>query len=189
MNKQFLIEQLNNIENAKRVNRLRVSELVLKNKELLEYLLELTFDVENKLSIKSAWVLELVCIEKLDWLIPYLDYFTKNISGVKFGSSVRPVSKICNFLAISYNSKNDTLIKKSITQQHINLIIEAGFDWMISNHKVAVKAYTMNSLYLFGKNYDWVHEELKLIILQNIMTESAAYKARGKITLGLINKK
>ena len=47
----------------------------------------------------------------------------------------------------------------------------------------------MNALFLFGKNYDWVHEELKLIIEQNISKESSAYKARGKITLGLINKK
>ena len=189
MNKEFLIKQLNNIENAKRVNRLRVSELVLKNKELFKYLLELTFEVENKLSIKAAWVLEFVCTEKLEWLMPYLNYFTKNISRVKFDSSVRPVSKICNFLAIAYNSKKDSLTKKTLTKQHIDLIIEVGFDWMISNQKVAVKAYTMNSLLLFGENYDWVHEELKLIIQQNIMNESAAYKARGRITLELINKK
>ena len=42
--------------------------------------------------------------------------------------------------------------------------------------KAAVKAYTMNALFLLGKNYDWVHQELKLIIQQNIMNESAAYK-------------
>ena len=39
---------------------------------------------------------------------------------------------------------------------------------MISDQKVATKAYTMNALYLLGKNYDWVHQELKLIIQQNI---------------------
>ena len=59
---------------------------------------------------------------------------------------------------------------------------------MISNHKVATKAYSMNALFLFGKNYDWVHQELKLILQQNISKESAAYKARGKMTLELINK-
>jgi hypothetical protein len=60
---------------------------------------------------------------------------------------------------------------------------------MISDQKVAVKAFTMNFLFLFGKNSDWVYNELKLIIQQNIMDGSAAYKARGKITLSLINKK
>jgi hypothetical protein len=189
MNKDVLILQLKSIENAKRINRLRVANIVLENKELFKYLLELVFEVDNKLSIKAAWVLEFVCVNKLNWLAPHLDYFTNNISLVKFDSSVRPISKICNFLAISYNSKNDSLIKSTLTKHHIDLIIESGFDWMISDQKVAVKAYTMNFLFLFGKNSDWVHNELKLIIQQNIMDESAAYKARGKITLSLINKK
>lgn len=189
MNKEFLILQLSNIENAKRVNRLKVSNLVLENKELFYNLLELVFEVENKLSIKAAWILEFVCSNELNWLAPHLDYFTKNMNLVNFDSAIRPISKICNFLAISYNSKNDNLIKLTLTKNHTDLIVETGFDWMISNQKVAVKAYTMNALYLFGKNSDWVHEELKLIIQQNIMNESAAYKARGKITLRLINKK
>lgn len=188
MNKAFLIQQLYLIENAKRENRLRVANIVLKNKTLFKYLIELVFEIENKLSIKAAWVLEFVCAEKLDWLIPYLNYFTDSIKLVKFDSAVRPVSKICNFLAINYNSRKANFIKKNLTKQHIHLIIETGFDWMISNQKVAVKAYTMNSLFLFGKSYNWVHDELELIIVQNMVKESPAYKARGKITLGLINK-
>jgi hypothetical protein len=119
MNKEFLILQLNNIENAKRINRLRVSNIVLENKELFKYLLELVFEVDNKLSIKAAWVLEFVCSNKLNWLAPHLDYFTSNMSLVKFDSSVRPISKICNFLAISYNSKNDSLIKSTLTNYWI----------------------------------------------------------------------
>jgi len=189
MNKAYLIEQLKKMQNAKRENRMRVASLVLNNPELLPFLLEISFEFENKLSIKAAWSLELVLEQKLDWLIPHLDYFSANISAVTFDSSVRPMSKICNFIAIAYNSQKDNLIKDFLTKKHIDLIIETGFDWMISNQKVAVKAYTMNALFLLGKNYDWVHEELKLIIQQNIINESAAYKARGKMTLHLINKK
>jgi hypothetical protein len=189
MNKAYLILQLEKMENAKRVHRLRVANLVLKNPDLLPFLLEIVFEVENKLSIKAAWSLELVLEQKLDWLTPHLDYFTNNISSVQFDSAVRPISKICNFIAIAYSSKKESLIKEFLTANQIETIIEAGFDWMISQHKVAVKAYTMNALFLLGKNYDWVHEELKLIIQQNITKESAAYKARGKMTLALINKK
>jgi len=47
----------------------------------------------------------------------------------------------------------------------------------------------MEMLYLFGKNENWIHEELKLIIQQNILNESAAYQARGKKILNWINKK
>jgi len=189
MTKEFLILQLNNIKNAKRENRLRVANLVIENKELFKYLLEIVFDVDNKTSIKAAWVLEFVLAEKLDWLASHLNYFTKNISNVKFDSAVRPISKICEFLAKAYTSNNDSIIKAEIDSTHIEKIIETGFDWLIGEQKVAVKAYTMEMLFLFGKKEGWIHQELQLILQQNIVNESAAYKARGKKILSWINKK
>lgn len=189
MNKELIILQLNTLENATRVNRLSVANFVFENKELFKYLLEIVFEFENKLSIKAAWVLEFVCAEKLDWLAPHLNYFTENINNVKFDSAVRPVSKICEFLAKAYTSKKESIIQSEINPIHITKIIEVGFDWLIGQQKVAVKVYSMEMLFLFGKNKDWVHEELKLIIEQNITNESAAYQARGKKILSWINKK
>ena len=101
MNKTFLIQQLNAIENARRVNRLRVANLVLGNPILFEYLLQIVFEFDNKVSVKAAWVLEFVCVEKLNWLAPHLTYFTKNIANVKFDSAIRPVSKICELFVSS----------------------------------------------------------------------------------------
>ncbi|NLP58439.1 adenylosuccinate lyase [Lutibacter sp. B1] len=189
MNGAYLIQELNSIENAKRVNRLRVANLILAKPELFKYLLEITFDVNNKTSIKAAWVLEFVCDEKLDWLAPYLDYFTENIANVKFDSAVRPITKICQFIAKAYTSKKESAIKQHLTKKHIDIIIENGFDWLIGNQKVAVKAYTMEMLYLFGKNYKWVHKELQLVIQQSIINESCGYQARGKKILSWINQK
>lgn len=186
MNKKYLILKLNNIENAKRINRLQVADLVLKNKILFKYLLETVFEFDNKLSIKAAWVLEFVCEKKLHWLFPYLSYFTKNINKIKFESALRPISKICGFLAKHYANKSKN--KMPITNIHIEKLIEAGFDWLIEKHKVAVKVYTMEMLFLFGKNYDWVHKELQLILQKNILNESPAYQARGKKILSWINK-
>jgi len=189
VNKVSLVQQLNSIENAKRVSRLRVADLVLENSILFKHLLEIVFDIDNKLSIKAAWVLEFVCVEKLEWLAPQLNYFTKNIGKLKFGSAIRPIAKICELLAKEYISNNDSVIKNSLTKEHINVLIEVGFNWLIGKQKVAVKAYTMEMLFLVGKNHDWVHEELQLIIQQNISLESAAYKARGKKVLSWINNK
>lgn len=188
MTKKFLIKQLTNIENAKRINRERVAYLVLENTELMPYLVEIMFASDSKISIKASWVLEIVCEKNLFFIAPHLDYFIENIGNLKHDSAVRPASKICNFIAIAYNSKKDDFFKTILKKNQIDKIIETGFDWMISNHKVATKAYSMNALFLFGKNYDWVHQELKLILQQNISKESAAYKARGKMTLELINK-
>ncbi|WP_111709501.1 adenylosuccinate lyase [Lutibacter citreus] len=188
MTKVFLIQELENLGSALRVNRNRIRDLVIDNPELFPFLLEISFNVNDKVSIKAAWVLELVCEQKIDWVAPYLDLFTLNIGKAYLDSAVRPLSKICNFIAITFNSKKDSILKNTLSKKHINAIIETGFDWMISNHKVATKAYAMNFLYIFGKNSDWVHKELKLIIQQNIPKESPAYKARGKITLDLINR-
>ena len=189
MSNSLVIKELNAIENAKRTNRLRVAKLVLAKPELFIDLLEITFDVTSKTSIKAAWILEFVCDEKLDWLAPYLDYFTENIANVKFDSAVRPISKICEFIAKAYTSKNESAIKQHLTKKQINTIVETGFDWLIGNQKVAVKAYTMEMLYLFGKEYTWVHKELQLVIQQNISNESCGYQARGKKILRWINQK
>ena len=47
----------------------------------------------------------------------------------------------------------------------------------------------MELLFLFGKNEDWIHQELQLIIQQNIIKETAAYKVRGEKILCWINHK
>ena len=189
MSKTIVIEQLEGIENAKRINRDRVVRFILGNTEHFKELVTLAFQTTNKIHIKAAWILELVCEQQLQLIIPHLTFFTENLKFVQHESAIRPVSKVCNFLAIAYASKKENLVKNSIKTTHIDAIIEVGFDWMIGPTKVASKAYTMNALYLFGKKYDWVHPELKLVLEQQIPTESAAYKARGKMTLALINKK
>jgi len=65
---------------------------------------------------------------------------------------------------------------------------ECCFDWLIINQKVANQAYAMSSLYYLGTEFDWVHPELSILLKQNIPLKSAAYKARGRMTLVKIEK-
>jgi len=188
MTKDLLINQLNSITDARRVNRLRVANLVLENKELFPFLLAITFDFNNKTSIKAAWVLEFVCHKKLEWVAEYIDLFCIHLNKLHFGSAVRPVAKICELLAKAYTSKEAFYIKEKLKKEHIDLIIEASFDWLISKHKVAIKVYSMETLLIFGENYNWVYEELEHIIVQNIYKESGAYKSRGKKVLLRLKK-
>lgn len=187
--KLLLIEELQKIKNAQRIYRNKVAKLIIDNPELFPFLVEIVFDVNNKISIKAAWILEVVCEQSINLLVPYINFFTENLKHLKFESAIRPASKICSFLAISYQSNNKNLIQNSITKKNIEQIIETEFDWLIGKFKVATKAYAMNTLFLFGKEYTWVHKELKLIIEQNISYESPAYKARGKMILNLLNRK
>ena len=165
---------------SSRENRLKNAKMVLNDISLLPLLLNVLFKVDDKVSCKAAWVLEFVCIENIEVIIPYLDEFTENISKVYLDSAVRPVAKICELLVKAYYSKQDNNLKKSLKSVYQERIIETCFDWMITNQKVAVKAFAMSSLYLLGQDNDWVHPELIMILERDFNSESAAFKARTR---------
>jgi hypothetical protein len=185
----YLTEQLDLMENPKRENRQRVANIVLENQPLFKYLVAITFKVDEKVSIKAAWILEWICTHyQLELILPHLDEFSEKITTVKFDSSIRPCAKICEHLATAYYSKNENEVQKKLTDIHIDAIIETGFDWLITPQKIAVRAYTMTFLYLFGLEKDWIHPELKHLIETKIIHESKGCKARGKHILELIEK-
>lgn len=188
MNRLQLINELKNMGPALLINRTRIANQVLEHPERYSDLLSIVFDVKNKLSIKAAWTLEIMCGSDLELLAPYLEEFTSQLKFLEFGSVVRPASKICGFLAKAFQSKNENIIKDALTNEQIERIIESGFDWLISEHKVAIKAYSMEFLYIFGKKTDWVHDELKLILEKNLAYESCGYIARGRKIIHWINE-
>ncbi len=189
MNIDFLAQQLSNMENPRRDNRQRVANLVVDSRDLFEDLVTLTFKIDDKASIKAAWVLEWICTHhSITWILPYIETFVQNIQFVTLDSATRPCAKICEHLAVAYTSKKENLVKEVLTTKHIDLIIETGFDWLITPQKIAVRAYTMNTLYLFGLQKDWVHPELEHLIRTKIIHESKGCKARGRKILEIISK-
>lgn len=166
--------------NSSRENRAINAKTVLTNLNLLPSLIDILFKVDDKVSCKAAWVLEFTCDKNLEVLIPFLDKFTSNISKVHLDSAIRPVAKICEYLVKAYYSKEDNNIKNTLKPLYQERIIETSFDWMITNQKVAVKVYSMSSLYLLGKDYDWVHPELVTILERDFNSSSAGFKARAK---------
>ena len=189
MSKKWITSILEDVKNASRINREKATNIVWDNPEIFNDLVEITFEVDNKLSIKAAWVLEWICTHKtLDLILPHLDKFTQDIKKLHFDSAIRPCAKICEHLAVAYTSKNKNSVKEALTEQHIEQIIETGFDWLITPQKIAVRAYTMTTLFLFGKEKDWIHPELTHLIQTKIIHESKGCKARGKYILGAIEK-
>lgn len=141
------------------------------------------------MSIIAAWILEWICTHHhLEWMLPHLEEFSHKISTLKFDSAIRPCAKICEHLAKAYFSKQENDFQKRMTDTQINTIIETGFDWLITPRKIAVRAYTMNTLYLFGLKKDWIHPELSHPISTKTIHESKGCKARGSYVLHLIEK-
>lgn len=184
MDKQILIEELTSMKNAARVHRVKLCVLVLNNPLLIPHLVDLSFEINNKLSIRSAWILEFA-EESLDTIYPYLNQITSEMNKLKFDSSKRPIAKICEILLDNYNNNGNS--RKYLMPKNKSQIISCCFDWMLGQEKVAVEAYSMNILYVLGKEERWIHEELKHILVNNMDHKSCGYKARGKKILKWIN--
>lgn len=183
-----LITELNTIKNAKRFYRDKSANYVLNHPESFQYLLQEIFDIKSTLSVKAAWILELVCENNIQLLIPHLNYFIENLPIITNESAIRPLSKICSFIARSYSKKQNISLLDQLTEYHKEKLIEISFDWLINDHKVAAKVYAMDTLFLFGKEIDWIHQELLLVLQQNYSNGSGAYKAHAKMIINDINK-
>ena len=188
MNIEILREELEN-SNALRENRKKVAALVLSDKSLIKNVVNLTFKFDDNISIKAAWILEWICThDSVENILPYLDEFTSKISTLKFDGGIRSSAKICEHLANAYYTKNENEVKKKLQKNHIDSMVTTGFDWLITPQKIAVRAYTMRFLYVFGLEKKWIHPELKHLIETKIIHQSKGTKARGKQILKLINK-
>lgn len=185
MNKQILIEELTNMKNAARIHRDKLCSFVLRNPSIIPHLVDLSFEVNNKLSIRSAWILEFVAKSSLENIYPYINQITSAMDKLKFDSSKRPIAKICEILLDDYDNNGNS--KKYLKPKNKNQIISCCFDWMLGNEKVAVEAYSMNILFVLGKEEKWIHTELKHILVTNMDNKSCGYKARGKKILKWIN--
>lgn len=158
----------------------------LLNTSWASFLLTKMKSIDNENSNFTARILELSCKENLEIIIPFLDTFCKLLNKVKLNGVIRVCSKICELLMIEYFIKNNSKFISSLQNEHLEKIIEVGFIWMITDQQIAIQAYTMQSLYLLGTKYDWIHNDLAIIIERNIPTGSTGYQNRGRKILKAI---
>ena len=165
-------------------SRKMVSNFAMKDEKNLIEMTELAFDIHHELHVKAFWSLDLVCEKKLKQFVPYIENFCTTLPKIKDDSALRTATKIAFFLVKSNQRKNGI----SLTQQQEHNLIEALIDRLIQDEKVAAKVYAMKALFVLGKKYDWVLEELKTIIEQDYSNHTAAYQAATRNLLKKLNK-
>lgn len=163
-----------------RVHRQNAADMILNHLELIPDLLDFVFLIDDTISTKAAWALEFVCRDELKVIVPYLDIFTEHMGKVYLDSAIRPIAKIGELLVTTHYSKKENSCKIALSKIHKERITETCFDIMISNHKIAPKAYSMQTLYLLGTEIDWIHLELTNILQRDFHGQSAGFKARAK---------
>lgn len=186
MIKKELLKKLDYIDHT-REKRGMMAEMALNRPQMLPLLLEVAFEKNKHISDKAIWVAEYTVKQEVSLLLPYLALFTKNLHLVKREQGIRPLAKMCELLLLDYYSKKETASKKFMKTTYLEQIASACFDWLIGPHNVAPKAHSMTCLYLLGKDFDWIHPELKMILEQNYASGSAAYKARARMVLAKLD--
>ncbi|NAS30319.1 hypothetical protein GTQ40_05000 [Flavobacteriaceae bacterium R38] len=187
MNQNDFKRELESLK-AYRETRSRLADEVLADPSLYPTLLSICFEFDNDVSSRACWILEFVSYKKLEWLLPHISEFSLNLPKFKKDSAIRPIAKIIQLLCIASIKKGTPLIKDNLSDNVLERFAEANFDWLISNQKVAVKAYAMRSLFLLGKQFDWIYPELKLTLEKDYAKHSAAYKAAARDILKQIEK-
>jgi len=89
MTEAQLINELNKV-NALRENRMRVSNLVLQDTLLLKPLVTIVFKIDEKVSVKAAWVFEFVIKTDFDLVLPYIETLSQKSSKVYFDERYVP---------------------------------------------------------------------------------------------------
>ncbi|MGQ7945363.1 hypothetical protein [Flavobacterium sp. WC2509] len=176
-----------NYVNAYRENRLKVAQEILDNKDYFDELVKICFSPSDKNNHKACWILEFVSYEKLIWLEPYVDFFFENLKLLKEESSLRPIAKVVQLLVKSHYKKDENCI--ILSEENLQNCIETSFDWLITDTKVATKAYSIRTLYLLGNTYDWIRPELQIILNKDYPNHSAAYKAVAREVLKKIDNR
>ena len=148
MTKEELCHELNYV-NATRENRGKMTLKFEENTHLIPILIESSKDDIDPVSCKASWVLEFIIKKKLEFIFPYIDTFTHSLSSLTLESSIRTTSTIHSLLVENQYSSKTSLLKRMLTKQHLNTIAEAAFDWLIGDHKVAPKAYSMTTLLFY----------------------------------------
>lgn len=178
MDKMDLNDILAIVKNAKRSYRDAAAEAVIDMPELLTELIEKTFDIEDPLHVKAAWVLELVCIYDCALLDHDINTFIMGMSRLKNESALRPVSKICSIWCTYYFSNMPDL--DQLERKEINEIISCNFDWLIEDHKVATQVFAMDTLKLWGQQEKWINEELRSVLEKNTDSGTSGYRAHAR---------
>lgn len=153
---------------AHRNSRDENTAFVLSNPEYIKDLATIACNQKDKNHYKALWIIELISIEKPEVLLPVIDQFCIALPNYTIEKAIRPSAKICFQLTKSK--------KVSLTASQEAQIIETCLDWLINDVKVAPAAFAMRALFLLGKKYDWINDELKLILSRDLNNATPGYR-------------
>lgn len=171
-----------------REERLKAASLLREYPDSIPTLLDMIFADEERYGFRGGWALDLALQEDLYLILPCIDQFIRGLLSLKNESAIRSFARICEALLIAKFRKKDPQVIAILTSEHLKTMTEACFEWLIGEHKVAAKAFAMTSLYELGKEFDWIHPELNVILQLGYESGSAGYRSRARKVLDKLSR-
>jgi len=179
-------EQLYTALDSGRISKSQIDGLVLQleDEPLLAQVLYQKVLIEDKEGkFNASWTFDHLMRKQLVFLIPFIDEFTNGLAELKSESCIRPIAHVCEMVCEAYFRKKHPLFVENVKDNHLESMVTACFDWLISPMNVAPKVFAMTSLYYLGLKFDWVHPELKLVLEESYASGTTGYQNRAKKTL------
>lgn len=138
---------------------------------------------EKEGTYNASWTFRHLIEKKLDYILPYFDDFTEMLEKLTSEATIRAMACVCEMVCVAYFKKKDPAFQKNVTDDHLEKIMTACFDWLISDMNMAPKVFSMTSLYYLGQKFDWVYPELRQVLEDTYTTGTTGYQNRAKKTL------
>lgn len=182
MTEQELYKELRGLKAYKK-DRVRLG-LAVVEEQLLPQLISFC-KAKNDVSHQACWCLEQSFLLHEEKCYPYLEQIAALFVEPINASGMRSLVKIASICSKKYYSKRSQQIEKCLTSIYRKQMLEGCFRTLIEQEeKTANIAFATRALFELGKEFQWVHPELKIKIIQ-IMDRNpkSGYKACGKDVL------
>ena len=181
--------ELHSILTSGRLSKEKIMLLVAElhhTPKLVKTLLDVIWLEDKEGTFNASWVFDHLMRQKLDYLLPYIKAFSTGLAGLNSESCIRPMAHVCELLVLERYKKKDPIYAKALSQEDLERIVSACFDWLIGSRKVAAKVFAMTSLFYLGTEFKWIHAELKPILENSINSGTIGYKNRAIKTLSAL---
>jgi len=150
-----------------------VATSAIENPAIFLKLLEYSGSADKKLAFRASWTLTKVCDRIPDLIYPYLPKIVENLGKIDNESTLRSFLRIISLSDLG-----------EISIRHHGLLTEFCFHILNSGFSaIAVKAYSMETLYKLSMMYPELANELAVSIRVLMEDGSAGITARGHMIL------
>lgn len=155
-----------------------LAESAVENGAVMRTLVGFSMSENSTLAFRSSWCLTKAAELDPQSIEPYYTELVHSLPSLKNESVIRSILKIVSESEIS-----------TFDDKCQGIIASCCFEWLNSaNSAVAIKVYSMESLYRLTRIYPELGEELRSSLLRVMEDGSAGVKARGKYIIERLRK-